>query len=233
MLSDLESEYDAIFLSFGKNISSTMGIVGEELNGVLGGNELLENKNYPNFKGKTVVVSGGGNVAMDTCRTIKRLGASKVYVVYRRSELEMPAEEIEIKEAKEDKVEFLFQTNLIKILGKDKVEKIECIKTELVEKEGETRKVPINIEGSNFTIDTDYVVMAVGSKTDEALLNKLGLKLTNKETIAIDENYKTSKEKIFAGGELGGSKGTIAWAARAGRDAANSIMNYLLKEVKE
>ena len=210
-----------------------MGIEGEELNGVLGGNELLENKNYPNFKGKTIIVSGGGNVAMDTCRTIKRLGASKVYVVYRRSELEMPAEEIEIKEAKEDKVEFLFQTNLIKILGKENVEKVECIKTELVEKEKETRKVPVNIEGSNFIIDADYVVMAVGSKTDEKLLDKLGLELTNKGTIAIDEDYKTSKEKVFSGGDLAGAKGTIAWAARTGRDAANSIMNYLLKEVKK
>lgn len=215
-LSDLEREYDAIFLSFGKNISSKMKIEGEELAGVLGGNELLENKDYPNFNGKKVIVSGGGNVAMDTCRTIKRLGASKVTVVYRRSEDEMPAEKIEIKEAKEDGVEFLFQTNLLKIIGNEKVEQIECIKTELIEKEGETRKVPVNINGSNFKIDADYVVMAVGSITDSNLLNTLKLETTKKGTIVIDENYKTSREKIYAGGDLSRGKrysslGSTSW----------------------
>ena len=232
-LSDLEKEYDAIFLSFGKNISSKMGIEGEERNGVLGGNELLENKNYPNFKGKKVIVSGGGNVAMDTCRTIKRLGADKVTVVYRRSEEEMPAEKIEIEEAKEDGVEFLFQTNILKILGNEKVEQIECIKTNLVKREGEDRKVPVNIEGSNFRMDADYVIMAVGSITDSKLLDFIKIEKTKRGTIAIDENFKTSKEKIFAGGDLAGGKGTVAWAARSGRDAAEAIKSYLLKEVKK
>lgn len=170
---------------------------------------------------------------MDACRTIKRLGANKVTVIYRRSEDEMPAEKIEIKEAKEDGVEFLFQTNILKILGNKKVEQIECIKTNLVKKEGEDRKVPVNIEGSNFKIDADYVIMAVGSVTDTKLLDTIKIEKTKRGTIAIDENFKTSKEKIFAGGDLSGSKGTVAWAARSGRDAAEAIKSYLLKEVKK
>ena len=232
-LEDLESKYDAIFLSFGKNVSSKMGIEGEDLQGVYGGNELLEYRNFPNFKGKKVAIIGGGNVAMDASRTIKRLGAENVTVIYRRSEKEMPAEEIEIKEAKEDNVEFLFQTNILKILGNEKVNQIECIKTELVQRQGETRKVPINMEGSNFYLDMDYVVMALGSNTDKQLLKHLDIETTNRGTIKIDENYKTSKEKVFAGGDLAGAKGTVAWAARAGRDAAEAIKDYLLfKEVK-
>ena len=99
----------------------------------LAGNELLENKTYPDFQDKRVAVIGGGNVAMDASRTIKRLGASNVTVIYRRSEEEMPAEKIEIQEAKEDGVEFLFQTNILKILGNKQVEQIECIKTELIQ----------------------------------------------------------------------------------------------------
>ena len=227
-LEDLEKEYDAIFLSFGKNVSSMMGIEGENLNGVYGGNELLEYKKYPDFKGKNVAVIGGGNVAMDTCRTIKRLGADNVTVIYRRSEEEMPAEKLEIKEAKEDGIEFLFQTNILKIIGNQKVEQIECIKTELIAREGETRKSPINIEGSNFIMDIDYVVMAVGSIVEENLVNTLNIDTTKRGTIAIDKNYKTSREQIFAGGDLAGSKGTVAWAARDGRDAAEEIQKYLL-----
>ena len=232
-ISDLEKEYDAIFLSFGKNISSKMGIEGEEKEGVFGGNELLENKIYPDFKGKRVAVIGGGNVAMDTSRTIKRLGASNVTVIYRRSEEEMPAEKIEIEEAKEDGVEFLFQTNVLKILGKREVEQIECIKTELVQKEGEARKVPIDIKGSNFLMDINYVIMAVGSTVEKPLIDALNLNTTKQGTIEINENCMTSKEKVFAGGDLAGAKGTVAWAARSGRDAAENIKKYLLcKEVK-
>lgn len=170
---------------------------------------------------------------MDASRTIKRLGAENVTVIYRRSQKEMPAEEIEIKEAKEDNVEFLFQTNIVKILGNKKVNKIECIKTKLIQKQGETRKVPINVEGSNFYLDMDYVVMALGSNTDKQLLEHLDIETTNRETIKIDKNYKTSKEKVFAGGDLAGAKGTVAWAAREGRDAAETIKDYLLlKKIK-
>lgn len=170
---------------------------------------------------------------MDASRTIKRLGASNVTVIYRRSEEEMPAEKIEIQEAKEDGVEFLFQTNILKILGNKQVEQIECIKTELIQKDGETRKVPINIEGSNFLLDVDYVIMAVGSMVEKTLIDSLSLETSKQGTLVIDENYKTSRKKVFAGGDLAGTKGTVAWAARAGRDAAGAIKDYLLcKEVK-
>ena len=130
-----------------------MNIPGEELEGVYGGNSLLENGNHPDYRGKKVAVIGGGNVAMDCSRTIKRLGADKVFVIYRRAEKQMPAEVKEIAEVKEEGVEFLFQNNIVKILGDKKVEKIECIRTELVKKEGETREVPVNIEGSNYVMD--------------------------------------------------------------------------------
>lgn len=228
-LEDLEKEYDAIFLGFGANISSKMGIPGEDLNGVYGGNELLEHNTHPDYTGKKVAVIGGGNVAMDTSRTIKRLGAEEVTVIYRRAEKQMPAETKEIEDAKAEGVKFLFQTNLVSIIGEEKVERIECIKTELVKKEGEAREVPVDIVGSNYRVPMDYVVMAVGSKTEEALVKSLELELTSRGNIKIDENYMTSRNKIFAGGDLSGTKQTVAWASRSGREAANAIMNYLEK----
>ena len=228
-LEELFKEYDAVYLGFGANISSKMGIEGENLEGVLGGNELLENASHPDYTGKTVIVSGGGNVAMDTSRTVKRLGAKKVIVVYRRSRAEMPAEKKEIEEAMEEGVEFLFQNNIIKICGDKKVEKIECIKTKLVQKEGETRLSPVNIEGSNFFLLADYVIMAVGSKPEENLLAKLNLELDKKGRIKIDENNMTSQKGVFAGGDLAGTKATVAWASRSGRDAGNAIIKYLEK----
>lgn len=228
-IQELEKKYDAIFISIGANISSKMGIIGEDLEGVYGGNELLETGNHPNYDNKNVSVIGGGNVAMDTARTIKKMGAKSVKVIYRRSEEEMPAEKKEIQDAKLEGIEFLFQNNIVKILGDKKVEKIECIKTELIEKEGETRKVPVDIQGSNYIIDMDYVVMAVGSKPEKDIVENLGLKLTKRGNIEIDENHSTSKEKIFAGGDLAGKKATVAWASRSGREAANAIMKFLEK----
>lgn len=229
-LEDLEKEYDAIYLSFGANVSSKMNIPGENLKGVYGGNELLETNIHPNYEGKNVAVSGGGNVAMDTARTIKRLGAKNVYVIYRRAKEQMPAEELEIEEAEKEGVEFLFKTNIVKILGNEKVEKLECIKTELVEKEGEKRPVPVNIENSNYLLDMDYVVMAVGSKPDGEIVSKTKLEVTQYGNIKVDENYMTSKKGIFAGGDLIGTKSTVAWAARSGRNASEAIKKYLLEE---
>lgn len=227
LLEDLEKEYDAIFLAFGANISSKMGIQGEELDGVYGGNELLENNTHPDYTNKKVAVIGGGNVAMDTARTIKKKGAEEVTVIYRRAEKQMPAEQKEIEDAKKEGIKFLFQTNIVKVLGDKKVEKIECIKTELIKKEGETREVPVDIVGSNYEIPMDYVVMAVGSKVEEELVKSLGLELTSRGNIKIDENYMTSKSKVFAGGDLSGTKATVAWASRSGRDASIKIMEFL------
>ena len=225
-LKDLENEYDAIFLSFGANVSSKMGAEGENLNGVYGGNELLEYKLHPNYTGKIVAVIGGGNVAMDCARTAKKLGAKDVKVIYRRSREEMPAEQKEIEDAINEGVEFLFQNNIVKIIGDNKVEKLELIKTKLIQKEPETRKVPVNIENSNYFVQADYVIMALGANPD-VLVQDLGLVLNKYCNILINENFQTSNPKIFAGGDLAGIKGTVAWAAKSGREAANNICKFL------
>lgn len=138
----------------------------------------------------------------------------------------MPAEQKEIEDAKKEGINFLFQNNIVEIKGNNKVEKLELIKTELVQKEGERRLVPINIEGSNYEIDTDYVVMALGSNVSEEVL-ELGLTLNKWGNVIINEKYQTSNPKIFAGGDLAGCKGTVAWAARSGRNAADSIKEFL------
>lgn len=226
-IEDLKQSYDAIFIGIGANVPSKMHIPGEELDGVYGGNTLLEIGKHPDYRGKKVAVIGGGNVAMDCSRTIKRMGAEEVYVIYRRAEKQMPAEKKEIEDAKKEGIQFLFQNNIVKILGKDKVEEIECIKTELVKKEGETREVPIDIENSNYMLDMDYVVMAVGSKPNKEILNHLGLELNDWGYVKVDERYKTSDEKIYAGGDLIGQKATVAWAAMAGREAAKSMIEDL------
>lgn len=224
----LTENYDYVVLTFGANVSSKMGIEGEDLKGVYGGNELLENKNHPNYEGKTVIVNGGGNVAMDTARTVERLGAKSVKIVYRRAKEQMPAEEKEVLDAEKEGIEILFQNNIVKINGKEKVENVELIKTELIKKEGDTRLSPVNIEGSNYTIQADYVVMALGSKTDDFIQN-LGLELDNKNNIKINENYQTSNPKIYAGGDVRGGMKTVAWAARDGRNIAVEIINELGK----
>ena len=221
-IEDLRGKYDAVFVGIGANIPSKMNIPGEDLEGVYGGNTLLETGNHPSYEGKTVAVIGGGNVAMDSARTIKRLGAKQVYVIYRRAEEQMPAERKEIESAKEEGIEFLFQNNIVKVLGNTHVEKIECIRTQLVKKEGEDRLSPVNIEGSNYIMDMDYVVMATGSKPEEKVIenfekNKWGY-------IAVNEKMQTSIKNVYAGGDIAGEKQTVAWAARSGRNAAESII---------
>lgn len=225
-LQELSNNYDAVFLAIGSNISSKMNIEGEKLEGVYGANELLENKVFPDFKDKKVAVIGGGNVAMDAARTIKRLGAKETYIIYRRAEEQMPAEKKEIEEAKEEKIEFLFQNNILKIIPKDnekRVGKIECIKTELVQKEEGKRPSPVDIEESNYLLDMDYVIMAIGSKTEENILKEQGIELNEKGYIKVNENYKTNIENVYAGGDVIGTKATVAWAARIGRNIAEII----------
>ena len=227
-LEELIHANDAVFVSIGANIPAKMNIEGENLKGVYGGNDLLEYNRHPSYVGKTIAVIGGGNVAMDSARTIKRLGADKVIIIYRRAEEQMPAEKKEIEDAKREGIEFLFQTNIIRIIGVEKVEKIECIKTELVQKEGEKRLVPVNIKNSNYTMNVDYVVMATGSKPEGNVIrnfekNKWGY-------INIDEKMQTSIPKAFAGGDVAGEKSTVAWAARSGRNAANNIIKFLQKK---
>lgn len=227
-LEDLTKNYDAVFLAFGANIPVKLNVRGENLKGVFGANELLEKKNHPDYNGKIVFVNGGGNVAIDAARTIKKMGAEKVIVTYRRSREQMPAERKEIDDAIKEKIEFLYQNNIVKINGTEKVESIELIKTKLVQKEGETRLSPVNIEGSNYILNADYVVMALGSRTEENV-NKLGIELTPRQYIKIDEDFRTSNKKIFAGGDLAGETKTVAWAAQNGREAAKEIIKFLYK----
>ena len=139
----------------------------------------------------------------------------------------MPAEKKEMADAKEEGINFLFQNNIVEIKGENKVEKLELIKTKLVQKEGETRLIPVNIEKSNYEIKTDYVVMALGSNVSDEVLD-LGLTLDKWGNVMVNQKFQTSNSKIFAGGDLAGCKGTVAWAARSGRDAANSIKDFLI-----
>ena len=226
-IEELSNQYDAVFIGIGANIPSKMNITGEDLEGVYGGNTLLEKGKHPSYEGKDVAVIGGGNVAMDSARTIKKLGAKHVYVIYRRAEEQMPAERKEIDAAKEEGVEFLFQNNIVKALGNTHVEKIECIKTQLVKKEGETRLSPVNIEGSNYIMNMDYVVMATGSKPEDKVIEKFE---KNKwGYINVNEQMQTSLNNVYAGGDIVGEKQTVAWAARSGRNAAESIIKNFIK----
>ena len=170
------------------------------------------------------------NVSNTTSRTINKMGAKKVYVVYRRAREQMPAEQKEIDDAIKEGIEFLFQNNIVKIIGDKYVEKIECIKTQLIQAEGETRLKPVNIEGSNYEIPVDYVVMAVGAKPEEEILKTLNLKTNKWGYIETDDNNRTSDEKVFCAGDISGEKSTVAWAARSGRNAAENIDKYLEKE---
>lgn len=227
-IKDLQKKYDAIFIGIGANISNKMGIEGEDLNGVMGGCNLLESKKHPNYEGKKVAVIGGGNVAMDVARTIKRLDAKEVTIIYRRSKDEMPADIKEIEDAKKDGVNFLYLTNIVKIFEKDvkgKVGEIECIKTKLIKKEGDTRLSPVNVENSNFKMNMDYVVMATGSKPDDKVI--MDFNKNKRGYIDVNSKMETSIDKVFAGGDIVGEKATVAYAARSGRNAAENIINFL------
>lgn len=224
-LKELEKEYDAVFLGLGANVSKMMELSGEELNGVYGANELLENLVQVDYTSKRVVVIGGGGVSIDMARTAIKEGASEVGIIYRRSRSEMSAEMNDIRAAKKEGIKFLFQTNVIKVIGEDKVTGIECVKTTL-----DKEKKAINVEGSNFVIDTDVVIMAVGSRADSELLESLKLDVKENGYLMVNSNNQTSNPKIFAAGDLTGAKSTVAWACRNGRDTAYSIMKFLSKE---
>ena len=229
-LQDLINQYDYVFLAFGANVSSKMGVEGENLEGVYGGNELLEFSNHPDYRGKTVLINGGGNVAIDVARTVKKLGAKEVNIVYRRAKEQMPAEEKEVKDAEKEGINILFQNNIVKINGNRKVESVELIKTELIQKEGDSRLSPVNIEGSNYVINAEDVVMALGSKTDD-IVKKLGLELDKKNNIKINEKFQTSNPKVYAGGDVRGGNKTVAWASRDGRDVAEEILKKIKNKI--
>ena len=174
---------------------------------------------------------------MDMARTAARNGAREVKIIYRRAEEQMPADKNEIAEAKKENIEFLFQNNIIKILpnenNNERVGKIECVKTKLIEKEGERRLVPVIIENSNYILDIDFVFMAVGAKADENVVNNLGVKVNKYKNVEVNGEYQTSDSRIYACGDLIGEKATVAWAARSGRETAKSIIKDWYKRTQK
>jgi len=221
-LSDL-SHYDAIYIGIGANKSKKLNIEGDNLNNVIYGNELLEYKPDYNFENKKVIIYGGGNVAMDVARTIKRYKNTTVTVLYRRSEELMPADKKEVNDAKNEGIEFVFLTQILKINGTDSITDIEVIKNELVDN-GDSRPKPVNIPNTNYNIPCDYLISCIGSEPENI---NLDLELNEWNYIKVDENFRTNMNKVYAGGDVIGYTQTIAYAASSGIKAANTIINDL------
>jgi len=237
---DLLEEYDAVFLGTGAGLPLLLGIPGENLSGVYSANEFLIRINlmkayaFPEYDtpikvGRRVAVIGGGNVAMDAARCALRLGAEEVFIVYRRSEEEMPARKEEIERAREEGVKFLTLTQPVRFIGEEKVEKMECIRMRLGEPDESGRRRPIPIEGSNFTIDVDQVIIAIGQKPNPLVMRTTkGLVYDEKRGIIIADKYgRTSKERVFAGGDVTTGAATVIAAMGAGRIAAEAIDRLL------
>lgn len=229
-LSELVKEYDAVYLSIGANVSVKSG-EGSELSNVFGANEILEYQPDFDCKDKIVVVYGGGNVAIDIARVAIKNKAKKVTIIYRRSQNEMPADSEEILKAKNDGVEFLFQTKIKRIIGENSIQKIECIKTELVKKENEERLYPVDILGSEFEQNVDVLFFAIGSVADKKLIDSLNILTDKKGKILVDENYKTSLEKVYAGGDIISGENTVAYASNVGKKVAENIMSEFSKKI--
>ena len=232
--------YKSIFLGTGAGLPYFMGIPGENFNGVYSANEYLTRVNlmksylFPEWdtpikKGSVVSVVGGGNVALDSARTAKRLGAKKVYIIYRRSEVEMPGRIEEIKHAKEEGIEMMFLTNPVELLGENGwVKKIKCIRMELGEPDGSGRRRPIPVAGSEYDIDTDIVVIAIGQGPNPVLtLTSPDIMLNKRGNIITDEAGKTSKIGVFAGGDIVTGAATVILAMCAGKVAARAMDEYL------
>jgi len=233
--------FKAVFISTGAGLPYFMGIPGENLNGVYSANEYLTRSNLmkaykfpecdtPIMKGENVAVVGGGNVAMDSARTAQRLGAKNVYLIYRRSEAEMPARNEEIEHAKEEGINLKILNNPVEIIGKDGwVDKIKVIKMELGEPDESGRRRPIPIKGSEYDIDIDVVIMAIGQGPNPLLISTIpGLELNHRGNIAADaETGKTSVKGVFAGGDIVTGAATVILAMGAGRKAAYSIDEYI------
>ena len=184
--------------------------------------------------GKRVAVIGGGNVAMDAARTALRLGAEHVFLVYRRSRKEMPAREEEIAHAEEEGIEFMLLTNPVRYIGDEKgfVKQAECIKMKLGEEDASGRRRPIPIEGSEFKLDVDQVIVAIGTTPNPIIAKTTeGLKTGRHGVIEVDENMQTSVKGVFAGGDIVTGAATVITAMGAGRKAAASIDKYLRGEL--
>jgi glutamate synthase (NADPH/NADH) small chain len=237
-----EQGYDAVFIGTGAGLPVFLGLPGENLNGVMSANEFLTRVNlmkaykFPEYDtpvkiGRRVAVVGGGNVAMDAARCALRLGAEKVYIVYRRSEQEMPARLEEIHHAREEGIEFKLLTNPVKILGGDDgwVTGMECVEMELGEPDASGRRRPVVKQGSEFVIDVETVVIAIGT-TPNPLIAKTtgGLELTRFGGIVADEaTGRTSRPGVFAGGDIVTGSATVILAMGAGKKAAVAIDEYI------
>lgn len=242
-IDELKAEgYDAIFIGSGAGLPSFMKIPGENLNGVYSANEFLTRINlmkayeFPNCDtpvkvGKNVAVVGGGNVAMDAARSAKRLGAENVYIVYRRSEAEMPARLEEIHHAKEEGILFKFLTNPTRILGTDDgwVKGMECIEMELGEPDESERRRPVPKPGSEHVIDVETVIIAIGQTPNPLIASTTpGLATQKWGGIIVDENTgATNIEGVYAGGDAVTGAATVILAMGAGKKAAKAIDEYL------
>jgi len=237
-----EEGYDAVYLGVGAGLPTFLKVPGENLIGIFSANEYLTRANlmkayqYPKYdtpiiRGKNVITIGAGNVAMDSARTALRLGAEKSRIVYRRSRAEVPARAEEVHHAEEEGVEFHFLTSPVAFTGNDKgrVTGMQGLKMELGEPDASGRRRPIPIEGSEFDLACDLAIIAVGAganplltkSTEGLLLNKWGY------IVADEKNGKTSKKGVWAGGDIVTGSATVILAMGAGRQAANSIHDYL------
>ena len=235
-----EEGFDAVFIGSGAGLPKFMGIPGEQANGVFSANEYLtrsnlmkafdENSSTPIMRGKKVAVVGGGNVAMDAARTALRLGA-EVHIVYRRSEEELPARVEEVHHAKEEGIIFDLLTNPVEILADEKgwVTGMTCIRMELGEPDESGRRRPAPVEGSEFTIDVDTVIMSLGTSPNPLISSTTeGLEVNKWKCIVADEEFgKTSKEGVYAGGDAVTGAATVILAMGAGKAAAKGIDEYL------
>ncbi len=236
-----EMGFEAIFIGSGAGLPNFMGIEGESLNGVFSANEFLtrinlmrafdENYDTPLFKFNSAAVIGGGNVAMDAARSAKRMGAEKVYIIYRRSEQEMPARNEEIHHAKEEGIEFLLLNNIKKINGDENgnVCSINCVKMELGEPDASGRRSPVEIEGSDYVLPVDAVIMAIGNSPNKMITSSCDKLETNRKGCLIvnEETMKTTMDGVYAGGDAVTGAATVILAMGAGKTAAKSIHEYL------
>ena len=235
-----EMGYKAVFVGSGAGLPMFMHIPGESLKGVMSANEYLtrtnlmkayeESSDTPIIKSKAVAVVGGGNVAMDGARCAMRLGADKVYIVYRRGEAEMPARKEEQHHAKEEGIEFKTLCNPVEILGDDtgRVCGIKCVRMELGEPDASGRRRPVEIPGSEFVLDVDTVIMALGTSPNPLIRSTTpGLETNKKGGLIVDENEMTTREGVFAGGDAVTGAATVILAMGAGKKGAAAIDAYL------